>query len=569
MGFLLTFSGAVSRTYKEAVRAASNVDINLASAPAIIGGATLNLKDRVLLFSQSIPAQNGIYVFQGVGSPLVRAVDANTNSEIVPGMLVPVAEGDYADKLFELATDAPITLGVTALVFQLALLPIDLTTDVTGVLPIANGGTNKSSWTEGRVIFAGASGNALNEDSELNWNNSTKRLGVGTASPNAKLQINNSGTQLGLSVYSTSSNNTAELYNQGTTSYTLALNSAANSAFTGASIGGYFARGTLSSRTQTLANDTLLSLSASGYTGTAVSGISAGISFAADQNTSAMAYGGQIVFATTPNSTVQPLPSARVVIKNDGFVGIGTLLPTELLDVNGTALAKLLRADDDNNSTDIIYSAPLLVLNNQNTTASTSSFIEFRGTAGFSNSAKARIGSVFTGVLDGELSFQVQDTGAMIEKMRLKSDGKLSIASLTASRVMISDASKNLSSSSVTDVELGYLSGVTSSVQTQLGNKEQKGYYTRVATGISYAMSATDDYVGCTANSITVTLPLASVGNGKRVIIKDESGTATTGTISIARSGSDLIDGQTSESLTTNYESITLVSDGVSKWFII
>ncbi|MBS1982884.1 MAG: hypothetical protein JST16_01825 [Bdellovibrionales bacterium] len=42
---------------------------------------------------------------------------------------------------------------------------------------------------------------------------------------------------------------------------------------------------------------------------------------------------------------------------------------------------------------------------------------------------------------------------------------------LTASRALVTDGSKNLSSSSVTDTELGYLSGVTASVQTQFAGK--------------------------------------------------------------------------------------------------
>ena len=42
---------------------------------------------------------------------------------------------------------------------------------------------------------------------------------------------------------------------------------------------------------------------------------------------------------------------------------------------------------------------------------------------------------------------------------------------ITASRVVVTDASKNLIASAVTATEMGYLSGVTSSVQTQLGLK--------------------------------------------------------------------------------------------------
>ena len=50
--------------------------------------------------------------------------------------------------------------------------------------------------------------------------------------------------------------------------------------------------------------------------------------------------------------------------------------------------------------------------------------------------------------------------------------GDLTLSSATASRAAYFDASKNLKSSTVTDTELGYLSGVTSLIQTQLNGKQ-------------------------------------------------------------------------------------------------
>jgi hypothetical protein len=47
------------------------------------------------------------------------------------------------------------------------------------------------------------------------------------------------------------------------------------------------------------------------------------------------------------------------------------------------------------------------------------------------------------------------------------------LAATTASRALVSDASGFVSASSVTDTELGYVSGVTSAIQTQLGNKAE------------------------------------------------------------------------------------------------
>lgn len=66
----------------------------------------------------------------------------------------------------------------------------NITPGVTGTLPVANGGTNTSSFTAGSVVFAGASGTSLTQDnSNLFWNNTTKRLGLGTSSPQNILHI--------------------------------------------------------------------------------------------------------------------------------------------------------------------------------------------------------------------------------------------------------------------------------------------------------------------------------------------------------------------------------------------
>lgn len=49
----------------------------------------------------------------------------------------------------------------------------------------------------------------------------------------------------------------------------------------------------------------------------------------------------------------------------------------------------------------------------------------------------------------------------------ITNDGKLS----TASRVVVTDSNKNVDTSTVTSTELGYLSGVTSAIQTQINSK--------------------------------------------------------------------------------------------------
>lgn len=163
----------------------------------------------------------------------------------------------------------------------------------------------------------------------------------------------------------------------------------------------------------------------------------------------------------------------------------------------------------------------------------------------------------------------------------------------TANRVLYLDASKNVKTSTVTDTTLGYLDA-TSSIQTQLNSKQ--GTLTLTTTGTSGAatlvgntlnvpnytsgggttrsintLSSSTTTLGSTANTdyyyicngaCTLTMPTA-VGNTNLYVIKNIIGTDTINTTS-----SQTIDGSTSISLTTDYLSITLISDGAN-WIII
>jgi hypothetical protein len=70
-----------------------------------------------------------------------------------------------------------IQVGDTYNLSQGASLP--LTTGVTGVLPVANGGTNLSSYTADGVLFASSS-SVLAQSANLSYNSSTSVLTVGT-----------------------------------------------------------------------------------------------------------------------------------------------------------------------------------------------------------------------------------------------------------------------------------------------------------------------------------------------------------------------------------------------------
>ena len=150
------------------------------------------------------------------------------------------------------------------------------------------------------------------------------------------------------------------------------------------------------------------------------------------------------------------------------------------------------------------------------------------------------------------------------------------IDTLTASTALVSDASKNVISSAVTTTELGYLSGVTSAIQTQLDAKVATSgrlKLSRVAVAdADYTVLTSDYYVGLSSITVsrTFTLPAAATaGNGSILVFKDESGSVS-GTVKliIDANASETIDGATTFEMTSAYESISLMCNG-SNWFII
>lgn len=82
---------------------------------------------------------------------------------------------------------------------------------------------------------------------------------------------------------------------------------------------------------------------------------------------------------------------------------------------------------------------------------------------------------------------------------------------------------------------------------------------------------ASDEYVGITNTDQirTVTLPAAaSVGAGRVITIKDQSGAAGTNKITVDGNASETIDGATTKDITTNYGSLRLFCNGTA-WFSI
>lgn len=103
---------------KDSVKVATTANLAALSGLLTVDDVVLVAGDRVLVKDQAIASQNGIYV--AAPGAWARSADADTSAKVTPGMTVPVEQGTtLGDTIWELTTNAPITLGTTALVFEL------------------------------------------------------------------------------------------------------------------------------------------------------------------------------------------------------------------------------------------------------------------------------------------------------------------------------------------------------------------------------------------------------------------------------------------------------------------
>ena len=121
---------------------------------------------------------------------------------------------------------------------------------------------------------------------------------------------------------------------------------------------------------------------------------------------------------------------------------------------------------------------------------------------------------------------------------------------LTASKALQSDASGKVSASSVTSTELGYVSGVTSAIQTQLGNKAAKGANSDITSlsGLTTALSIGQGGTGQTTQQAAMNA-LAGTQTANRVLRSDGTNTTlsqvalttdVSGTLPVANGGTGI-----------------------------
>lgn len=110
--------------WKDGVRVAVSTNVNIANPGTFTyDGVVLASGESVLLYGQTTPSQNGVYVVGATsGTALVRRTDADASAEVTSGMTVPVELGTHSGMAI-LTTADPIVLGTTGLTFQILSAP--------------------------------------------------------------------------------------------------------------------------------------------------------------------------------------------------------------------------------------------------------------------------------------------------------------------------------------------------------------------------------------------------------------------------------------------------------------
>ena len=168
---------------------------------------------------------------------------------------------------------------------------LPLTTGVTGTLPVANGGTNRTTMPAGYILHG--DGTSVDTAVGLFWDRSNSRLGVGTNAPLSPFSVNATNAKSATGFWH----------------ITLFDNTAFNTG-----VGGGFTFGGFKSTT---AAEPFAAIDS--YKENATSGNAA----------------GSLRFHTQPSDGSGLVE--RVRITSAGLVGVRTDAPTEYLDVNGTA----------------------------------------------------------------------------------------------------------------------------------------------------------------------------------------------------------------------------------------
>jgi len=176
------------------------------------------------------------------------------------------------------------------------------------------------------------------------------------------------------------------------------------------------------------------------------------------------------------------------------------------------------------------------------------------------------------GSITGTLSSQTDLQSALDAKQATITGAATTIdtENLTASRALVSDGSGKVAVSSVTSTELGYVSGVTSAVQTQVDTKTTKLITTNRQTGTTYplVLSDADKLVEMNnSNQNEIVIPLNSsvaFPIGTQILVAQYGSGQT---IITPTTGVDVRSNGNKRKLNTRYSGATLIKIAQNEWY--
>jgi len=220
-----------------------------------------------------------------------------------------------------------------------------LATDVSGTLPLANGGTGTTAFASQRVPYS--NGTQFVANSLFIFDSTNNRFHVGQGGGTGRINgvVSTSDPTTNSSAgnfYSRSTTNSAVHIQNENTLVTLNMTNSGATTI-GANILAEASRGTLVTRTQSQTGDTLFSWLAHGRTTTGWStGYAAGMNVVTTENTTDITNGADIFFSTTGNGGTAPVERLRITqnglakFKNGTTIDTSAAQPACSVEYRGT-----------------------------------------------------------------------------------------------------------------------------------------------------------------------------------------------------------------------------------------
>ena len=413
-----------------------------------------------------------------------------------------------------------------------------------GTLAVANGGTGTSTaFTPGSVVFAGASGVYSQDNASLFFDNTNNRLGIGTTTPTSALsvgsssqfQVSSTGDIVAIRGQTTTfpaTNASGVLTNNGSGTLSWTAIPAASLTVGSTAIASGAANRILFEGAGNVLQESA-NLTWNGTTFGVTGGITqsgGAVGLTANAASSLTTSAGALTLTSAAAATWSST-AGNLAISGGAALQLTAAAGNEVVVNDGSANVDF-RVESDNNANMLLVDASQDSVS-IGTTGNTHTFnIGTGASANFCVASGGRI-HTYDGSAPTDGQVLIGDTGL----------GNFAKATLTAG----------------TGIAITNGAGTISIAASNAGGVQP---ITTIST--TTTLGASNYTVLCSA-TLTVNLPAAASNTGRIYNIKNIGAAAT---ITIDPNASETIDGATTYTLTTQYESVTLQCDG-SAWFIL